>query len=134
MAILPPDLRELCEKFVSAKIDFLVVGAFAAIEYGVPRYTGDLDFWIRRDPVSAERVVRALEDFGFGSPGLTPSDFLDDGVMIQLGRAPSRLDILNFLTGLDFDEAWDHRHAGQLDGIDVFFLDKQDLLINKRAL
>jgi hypothetical protein len=119
---------------VSAKIDFLVVGAFAAIELGVPRYTGDLDFWIRRTPENAQKIVDVLNDFGFGSLGLQASDFLEDGVMIQLGRAPSRLDILNFLTALDFEGAWARRRAGQLDGIEVSFLARDDLIANKKAL
>lgn len=134
MAILPPDLRELLERFVSSNVDFLVVGAFAAIEYGVPRYTGDLDLWIRRTPGNAERIVRVLDEFGFGTLGLKATDFLEPGVTIQLGRSPSRIDILNWLTALEFERAWEHRRPGKLDGIDVFFLSREDLIANKKAL
>lgn len=42
----------------------LIVGGFAVIEYAEPRYTKDLDVWVRAETANAERVSRALSRFG----------------------------------------------------------------------
>ncbi len=53
--------------------------------------------------------------------------------MIQLGRAPNRIDLLSHLYGVGFDEAWSTRMPGTLDGVPVWFIDRVSLLRNKRA-
>jgi hypothetical protein len=55
------------------------------------------------DEQNANRLVSALEDFGFGSLGLTPADFLEEGVVVQLGYPPKRIDILTQVDGVQFD-------------------------------
>jgi hypothetical protein len=57
----------------------LIVGGYAVAAHGHPRFTKDLDVWVWLDEQNANRLVSALEDFGFGSLGLTPADFLEEG-------------------------------------------------------
>jgi len=134
MATLPPDLREFCERFTSNKVEFLIVGAFAAIQYGVPRYTGDLDLWVRRTPENAKNILRSISEFGFGGLDICEDDFLSEDLELQLGRPPARIDILTFITGVEFDEVWPIRLEAFLDGIPVNILSKDELLKNKRVL
>ena len=47
-----------------ARIDFLLVGAYAVAAHGHPRATGDLDLWVRPDAETAPKVYRVLADFG----------------------------------------------------------------------
>lgn len=61
--------------FLSAhEVRFLVFGGYAVALHGHPRYTADLDVWVLVHPDNAERLLRALDDFGFGSVGLTAAD------------------------------------------------------------
>lgn len=46
--------------------------------------------WVWLDADNAGRLVTALGDFGFGSLGLSPADFTDPDVVVQLGHAPKR--------------------------------------------
>jgi hypothetical protein len=72
---LNPDFQEFLQSFVSHDVRFLIVGGYALAAHGHPRYTKDLDVWVWTDPSNAERVVAALEEFGFGGLGLTSADF-----------------------------------------------------------
>jgi hypothetical protein len=54
--------------------------------------------------------------------------------LIQLGRAPNRIDLLTSITGVTTDEALACRAPAELDGIPVFVLSKEALIRNKRAV
>ena len=73
----------------------------------------------------------ALEQFGFGDLSLTKQDFTQEDQVIQLGVAPNRLDLMTFLSGVTFDEAWASREYGNLDGLNVPFISREMLKRNK---
>jgi hypothetical protein len=62
--MLNEDFVDILEAFIEEHVEFLLVGGFAVAANGAPRYTGDLDVWVRPDPANAERVVRGLRRFG----------------------------------------------------------------------
>jgi hypothetical protein len=78
-------------------------------------------------------VVQALRDFGFSSLGLTAGDFQADHRVIQLGRAPNRVDLLTRLYGVEVSEVWSSRIPASLDGLEVWMISKEALIRNKRA-
>ncbi len=127
------DLRELLELFRSNDVDFLIVGGHAVAFHGYPRFTDDVDCFVRPSSENGARIVRALHAFGFASLDITPADFVEADRMIQLGRAPNRVDLLTRLYAVSFDDAWAAKVAGSLDGVPVWFLDRDSLVRNKRA-
>ena len=130
--MLDRDLRELLALFNTTGVEFLVVGGHAVAFHGRPRLTEDLDLFVRPDLKNGERIVHALQKFGFGSLDLTPADFLADDRVIQLGRAPNRVDLLTRLYGVDFSDAWARRVAARLDDAQVWIISREDLIRNKR--
>ena len=74
MADATKDFEELlgCLKCHEARF---VVGAHAVAYHARPRYTKDFDLLIDPDLMNGERVVAALEEFGFGGLGIVPADF-----------------------------------------------------------
>jgi hypothetical protein len=130
---LSKDLRELLALLNSNEVEYLVVGAFAVAYYGYPRYTGDLDLLVQANEQNARRILRALEEFGFGSLGITQQDFLSPGQVIQLGVRPNRIDILSSLSGVSFADAWASRQKGSLEGISTQFIGLDALIRNKRT-
>ena len=68
------DFKDLLEAFVKEGVRFLIVGGYAVIRHSEPRYTKDLDIWVSSDALNAERVFRALDEFGAPLEGLTPQD------------------------------------------------------------
>jgi hypothetical protein len=129
---LDPDFREFVESFISNDVRFLIVGGYAVAAHGLPRTTGDLDAWIWVSLQNAERVLRSLENFGFSGLGLTKEDFIEPDSVIQLGYPPYRIDILTSIQGVEFDDAWSRRFIVSVDDLEVPFIGRDDLLINKR--
>lgn len=65
--------------------------------------------WVWLDPQNADRLVAALDDFGFGALGLSRADFLEEGVVVQLGYPPKRIDIVTAVDGVAFQPCWERR-------------------------
>jgi hypothetical protein len=110
-----------------------VVGGYAVAFHGYPRYTKDLDVWIDRVPDNAANIVKALNDFGFGTVGLTADDFMKDNYVIQLGYPPNRIDILTGIKALAFDECHASKIQAEIDDVQINFIDLDSLKRNKRA-
>ena len=57
-----------------------------------------------------------------------------DGTTFQIGQPPTRIDILQHIDGVKFDEAWEHRMEGMIDDqIRVAVISRDDLIRNKLA-
>lgn len=133
MAKLQADLREFIALLNSQHCEYLIVGGHAVAFHGHPRYTGDIDFLVRATPENADRILRVLAAFGFGTLGITERDLLEPGQIVQLGQAPNRIDILTSISGVDFDSAWASRIQTSMDDQPVSMIGWDDLLRNKRA-
>ncbi len=131
---LSTDCREFIALLRSEGVDFLLVGAAALAAHGRPRYSGDVDFWIRCDADTAVKMERVIEKFGFTSTKLKATDFAEADQVIQLGVAPNRIDILTGLTALQFDDAWAKRINVEIDGLVLPVLDRESFRVNKAAL
>jgi hypothetical protein len=130
---LQKDLREFIELLSALDVRFVVVGAFAVAYHGYFRYTSDIDLFIDRSDENAERIQKAIEQFGFVDLNLVKQDFTQGDQVIQLGVSPNRIDLMTFLSGVTFEEAWAAREYGNLDGLNVPFISKKMLKQNKVA-
>jgi hypothetical protein len=128
------DFKRLLELFNVHEVEYIIVGAYALAFHGAPRYTGDMDIWIRPDHQNAKRVFAAIDEFGFGSVGLKESDFVNPEKVVQLGVPPVRIDILTSLTGVSWEDAFSGRVGGKYGETTVYYLGRDQFIINKRAL
>lgn len=128
------DFRDLFALFNAHKVDYLVIGAHALAYHGAPRYTGDMDILVHPNRENAQRILNALEDFGFGSLGLTIEDFTFPDKVVQLGVTPVRIDIVTSITGVSWEEAAAGRVQGEYGDVMVYFIGREELIRNKRAL
>ena len=131
---LSSDLREFLELLNSRGVEYVIVGAHSLAFHGRPRYTGDLDILVESSTDNARKLVDLLADFGFADSAFAASDFTEADQVIQLGRAPHRIDLLTSLTGVSTDEALTTRILAVLDDVPVFILSKEALIQNKRAV
>jgi len=131
-----PHYRELLQLLNEFQVEYLIVGGFAVMKYGEPRYTKDLDVWIHNSVQNSYRVVEALKKFGapLDHDGVTAETFTEKQVVYQIGIAPVRIDILTEITGVEFPHAWTNKIASTFFGVPVHFISLDDLLTNKRAL
>ena len=131
---LSKDWREFLELLNFRGVDYVIVGAHSLALHGRPRYTGDLDILVRSTPENARMLVDILNEFGFAASGFKESDFLKAEQLIQLGRAPTRIDLLTSISGVSSEEAFATKVSAELDGISVFVLARDALIRNKRAV
>ena len=131
-----PHYKELLQLLNEFEVEYLIVGGFAVMKYGEPRYTKDLDVWVHNSPQNSIRVVEALKKFGapLEHDGIAPATFAEKQVVYQIGIAPVRVDILTDITGVEFHHAWRNRVAGTFFGVPVHFISLDDLVANKQAL
>lgn len=57
--MLNRDFKECVASFNAQGVEYLVVGGYALAAHGHPRYTGDIDLWVRVSPTNAQRVLAA---------------------------------------------------------------------------
>jgi hypothetical protein len=131
---LSKDWREFLELLNSRGVDYVIVGAQSLAFHGRPRHTGDLDILVRPTPDNARLLLTLLNQFGFEQSGFKETDFLQPKQIIQLGRPPSRIDLLTSISGVSTNEAFAGKISAMLDGIPVFILGKSALIRNKRAV
>jgi hypothetical protein len=119
------DFVNLCNKY---KVEYLVVGGYAVSIHGYPRSTKDLDICIRVSNENAEKMVEVINEFGLASLQLIKEDFLKKDFITQLGHEPVRIDILNDLDGVPFEEAWRNKKVIAYEGAIINFIGYNDLL------
>ena len=128
-----PDFRELLALFNAHRVEHMIVGGYALAFHGAPRFTGDLDLLVKPAPDNARRILAALAEFGYASVGLTPGDFENPDQVVQLGLSPVRIDIITSLTGVAWEEAVAGRTAGRYGDIPVYYIGREQFIVNKRA-
>jgi hypothetical protein len=128
------DFKDLLALFNAHKVDYIIVGAYALAFHGAPRYTGDMDIYVKPDLENARRILAALDEFGFGAVGLSPTDFEEPNKVIQLGVPPVRVDLVTSITGVTWDEAFLGKVEGKYGNVPVHFIGRDHFILNKRAL
>jgi hypothetical protein len=119
--------------FNANKVKYLIVGGVAFIFHAEPRYTKDLDIWVKPDQENAAAIYKSLREFGAPLAGVAEEDFANSELFYQMGRPPGRVDILMSIIGMDFDTAWAQRVEATVEDIQVPFVSKDDLISSKLA-
>lgn len=131
---LNKDFKEFIALLNEHEVKYLVLGGYAVNFYGYPRYTKDIDFWIWLDDDNISRLLKALEQFGFGNVGLSKADFLNRDAIVQLGFAPNRIDLIMELDGADFMGCYARKTKIAVDETIIDFLALDDLIeVKKQA-
>ena len=130
------DYKDLLSAFHARGVRYLIVGGYAVIFHAQPRYTKDIDLFIKADLANAQATYDALADFGAPLRDFRPEEFADRSGFFRFGRDPQGFDIFPDLPGVDFDAAWERRVEGVVDaatGQKAFFISKDDLIAAKLA-
>jgi len=126
-----PSVEEFIELLNKHNVKYMIVGAYAFALYAKPRNTGDLDIFIERSDGNASLMMQVLTEFGLESLKITKDDFITEGRIIQLGVSPVRIDIMNRIDGVSFNEAFSRIEKVKFGDSFANFISKSDLIINK---
>jgi hypothetical protein len=110
-----------------------LVGGYAVALHGYVRATNDIDIFISSDAENAQRVVRSLTEFGFGDSGLTADLFTQNDSIVRMGVEPMKIEIINFVSGVDFETVFLNRRTVRVEDIEVNLISLDDLYTNKIA-
>jgi hypothetical protein len=130
------DYKDLLSAFHAHGVRYLIVGGYAVIFHAQPRFTGDIDLFIKADPANAQATYDALASFGASLQGIRPENFAERGSFFRFGRDPRGIDILPDIPGVAFDAAWERRVEGVIDaktGFKACFISSADLVAAKLA-
>ena len=130
------DYKDLLSVFHAHGVKYLVVGGFAVIYHSQPRFTRDMDLFIKADAENAKAVYAALAEFGASLQDIRPEEFADPNSFFRFGRDPKGFDVLPTIPGVDFDAAWEKRIEVLIDpasGLKANFISAADLLASKLA-
>ncbi len=133
MSQIPSDFKEFLKLLNENEVEYLLIGGYAVNYYGYVRPTGDMDIWISSSRANAEKVVAALRDFGFVSSELNADLFLKEKSVVRMGVPPMRLEVINYIDGVEFAECFAARKVIEIDKINVNLIGLIHLKINKRA-
>jgi hypothetical protein len=131
---LNPDFSDLFSTFNAANVRYLLVGGYAYSFYAEPRATKDLDVWVEPSTENAQAVWQALGAFGAPLSRLSLAEFAKPDIVVQIGVAPNRIDILTSIEGVSFDEGWANRTESYYGDVAIFIIGVEQLIQNKRAV
>jgi len=131
---IPPDLIELLSAFAAAEVRYLLVGGHAVAAHGQPRSTKDIDLWLAPGVENIGFACDALAAFGVPAELIRALREASPDEIVWLGRAPTRIDLLQSIPAVEFEDAWPRRLVINLNGVSVPVLGKEDLIKNKQAV
>lgn len=128
---LPPDFKELFRSLNGKGVEYLLIGGYAVIIHGYVRNTMDIDVVVSNDPENVNKCLEALDDFGFGGPDLRIALTSDKKDVVRMGVEPIKIEILNYLNGVNFAEAYGRRVTRNVEDIKIDVISLHDLIANK---
>jgi len=131
---LPSEFKDLLSEFAAAGVEYLLVGGYAVAHHARPRFTKDIDLWVRGTPDNLARVATALEAFGAPREVCAHVRKLAPTEVVFFGVAPARVDLLAAVEGIDFAQCYPRRVEADWDGVRVSIIGIDDLIANKRAV
>ena len=127
------DFEEFLRLLEDHAVDYMIVGGYAVAFHGFPQFTNDIDIFCSDSPANIERLRHALVEFGLAEKETPSSLFTERGNIISLGVAPVRIDLVNHIDGVTFEEGKANAVRARYGRVDVSFIGRQELLRNKRA-
>ncbi len=128
------DFKEFLALLNAHEVDFMIVGGYALAFHGAPRYTGDIDVFVKPDRKNAKRIIKVLKEFGFSSLELSIDDFQNEENVVQLGLPPVRIDIITSISGVSWEQADAAKEPGSYGNVPVNYIGKMQYIANKRAI
>ena len=127
------DFKELLLAFNAHNVEYMIVGAHALAAHGHVRATKYLDLWVRPEKSNAQKVLRALSDFGAPLSDLTIDDLSRKETIFQIGVPPLRIDVITDIDGVEFAEAWPDRLETLFGGVPASVISRHHLITNKKT-
>lgn len=128
-----PDFEELLRLLEQNKVRYMIVGGYAVAFHGYPSFTKDIDIFFLNTKENIAKLRKALFAFGFADKDIPEETLSEQGNIIQFGVIPVRVDLLNEIDGVSYEEAEQHIIRGKYGDIQTNFIGRLELIKNKKA-
>jgi len=134
------DIVEFLYLLYKHKVKYLIVGGEAVIYYGHARLTGDIDIYYERTEDNIARLFKMLKEFWNNDvPGINNQDeLMREGIVVQFGVPPNRVDIINTIEEVNFAEAWinkkEDKFKDEKKEFGILYIGLDDLIKNKKGV
>ena len=125
-----PDLVALCKLLNKSGVDYLVYGGLACLLHGHERMTRDADLFVGSNRDNVRRVLVALGHWGHGYAAELTVDDVIENVVVRISDT-FVVDVAAEVWKLDWNTAWRRRRILTVDGVEIPFLSRQDLVTSK---
>ncbi|MEI7584440.1 nucleotidyltransferase [Runella sp.] len=115
-------------------VEYVVLGGHAVIAHGYLRTTGDIDIFVNPTLENAQKLLRALERYGYTNGEFEIDDFTLVPNYLSFSRYDNYIDLMTFTVGVTFDECYTNRMELEVEGVRVKFINLPELIRNKKAL
>lgn len=127
------DFKEFLKSLNANGVRYLLIGGYAVGFHGYPRATNDIDVFVAKDLENARRLIKSLNDFGFPTSSLSVETFTQEKSIVRMGVEPLKIEIANFISGVEFEEAYRDKIVGVIDEVQIDLINLHHLKINKKA-
>ncbi len=126
------DFQDFIEALNRKGVEYLLVGGYAVILHGYIRSTADMDVWVNK---TVENYYKLEDAFSiFGAPIFSRDEFLGSEFDVWgIGREPNKIEILNEVKGVSFNEAYALCKTFTQNKVDVKYIHLKHLIESKLA-
>lgn len=125
------DFADFLDALNSEGVAYVVIGGMAVLSYVPYRTTRDLDVLIESTLENARKARRAVARWGRFEPAFSPEDFVSGDILSFGGLL--RVELHSQVPGVEWDEVWEHRVAGEFAGVSTHFAGLDQLIAMKEA-
>lgn len=94
--------------------------------------TKNIDIWVESTLKNAEKLYKALGEFGAPLKDISAKDFANRKTIYQIGIAPVRIDIITGILGSTFAKAWKNRRKTKYADVPINIIGVKDLIRSKK--
>ena len=116
------------------------MGGEAVIYYGHARLTGDIGIFYKTSAENIKRIFKMLNEFWSNDiPGIKKAEeLMVKGTVFQFGVPPNRIDLINTIENVEFEEAWANKKADKINNgiteFEIYYIGLKELIKNKESL
>jgi hypothetical protein len=125
-------LQNVFASFQKHQVKYVVIGGIAAVLYGVPRATFDLDILIEATVENAKALLGALLEANMATASMiSASELVANEITVFKDNV--RIDVQTSTPGLLFEDAWQNRVTMNYQGQIFYVASRDDLIASKHA-
>lgn len=137
MDVFDEDLLYFFRTLQEHHVKYILVGGYAVNFHGYPRYTGDIDLWLKDTKENRQQLRKVFINCEMGDfPMIETMEFVPGWTEFHLNNSLV-LDILTEMKGLEaytFDECLQMASVAEIDHVQVPFLHLNQLIENKKVI